>query len=306
MKKGILFTISTFLIATIILTLAILIYRSSLETEERFSEGAAINKVQDLYTSIEESIISLFVDSNAIGVEIIKVAENIYDVKFTDMLGKSKDETYYGEDFYEKLEQFAEFVSEDAEINLSALNMDELIQGQQQSDKDILKFIIKPFNIEYFHKLSGGNMEIQIKTPTYNQIDFQGVTIEIDTGDKEVTGIKVQPSNPATGQTSFNLTAKGSTGTQEWKGSLNFLEDTDFQIEMQGTSPITIDINGNSNKKIVMRSTASKFEPKVNTTLNGLIVPEGEEIKVSFPEDLVKITEEEFEISKIYTPTITI
>ena len=49
MKKGILFTISTFLIATIILTLAILIYRSSLETEERFSEGAAINKVQDLY-----------------------------------------------------------------------------------------------------------------------------------------------------------------------------------------------------------------------------------------------------------------
>ena len=306
MRKGILFTISTFLIATILLLLAILIYRTSLETEERFAEGAAINKIQDLYTSIDESIKGIFATSETIGVEIIKVADNTYDVKFIDSLGKSKDQTYYGQDFYEKLEEFAEFISQDAEINLSVLNLDEVIQGQQQSDEDILKFIIKPFNIEYLHKLSGGNMDIRIRTPAYNQIDFKGMSVEIDTGEKEVTDIKIQPNNPGSGITSFNLTAKGSTGTQTWNGNLNFLESTTFQIEMRQTSPITIEINGDSNNKITMRTTASKFEPTVNTTLHGLVVPEGEEIEITFPENLVKVTEAEFEISKIYTPTITI
>ena len=157
MKRGVLFTISTFLIAIILLLLAILIYRASLETEERFAEGAVINRIQDLYTSIDESIRGIFTTSQTIGVEIIKVADNTYDVKFIDSLGKSKDQNYYGQDFYEKLGEFAEFVSQDAEINLSVLNMDEIIQGQQQSDNDILKFIIKPFNIEYLHKLNNGN-----------------------------------------------------------------------------------------------------------------------------------------------------
>ncbi len=306
MKKGVLFTISTFLIAIILLLLAILIYRASLETEERFAEGAVINKVQDLYTSIDESIRAIFMASETIGVEIIKVADNTYDVRFTDRLGKAKDQNYYGQDFYEKLEEFAEFVSQDVEINLSALNMNEIIQGQQQSDNDILKFIIKPFNIEYLHKLSGGNMDIRIRTPAYNQIDFKGISIEIDTGEKEVTDIKVQPSTPGSGETAFNITAKGSTGTQIWNGNLNFLDSTSFQIEMRQTSPITIDIDGDSNTKVIMRSTASKFEPSVNTTLHSLVVPEGEEIEVTFPEELVRITEAEFEISKIYTPSITI
>ena len=306
MKKGVLFTISTFLIAIILLLLAILIYRASLETEERFAEGAVINKVQDLYTSIDESIRAIFMASETIGVEIIKVADNTYDVRFTDRLGKAKDQNYYGQDFYEKLEEFAEFVSQDVEINLSALNMNEIIQGQQQSDNDILKFIIKPFNIEYLHKLSGGNMDIRIRTPAYNQIDFKGISIEIDTGEKEVTDIKVQPSTPGSGETAFNITAKGSPGTQIWNGNLNFLDSTSFQIEMRQTSPITIDIDGDSNTKVIMRSTASKFEPSVNTTLHSLVVPEGEEIEVTFPEELVRITEAEFEISKIYTPSITI
>ena len=59
-KKGIFFTAMLVLMSTTLLTLSLLLFHNSLESEKRFVELASLDTMYNLYTSIEKSILDIF------------------------------------------------------------------------------------------------------------------------------------------------------------------------------------------------------------------------------------------------------
>ncbi len=80
-KKGILFTIGLMFLALVVLALAVLIFHNTQEHEEIVAKLAVLDRVYDLSTSIEESLIDIFYIKSGISVSIVG-----NDVEFEETL----------------------------------------------------------------------------------------------------------------------------------------------------------------------------------------------------------------------------
>jgi len=258
MAKGIIYSMTSFIIGALIITLAMLIFNSSQNTELRATEINLLNGIYDLESSLSESISTLFSNTANIDIKIQNNTITIEDIVPNIQL----------EQFKNNLTQLKSFVEEDN----SLVNID-------LSQIDKLPLQIKPYSIVYERDILN-NKKIQLKNNDVNNY-YTLISITLNTtgilgiiSAEEITPgiipltIKLQNSTSFLTQNfSVDITKENEIKTEE--GAIIFEIETENGI-------ITIE-----NKALNVVQVTTKLELQDISTLN-VVYPSI--IHINFPE----------------------
>lgn len=156
-KKGVLFTISLVMIASIVLALAILNFRNAETTKQRLSEFGSLDRLYSIDSSIAIGFKELFNAYSGINITV----NNDQDVTFEESLPNNN-----ADNFEANLDNYKNYI-ENQDSNV-ILNIGEL--------KNELPLIIFPNNITYKHNSFGSN-QIIINP---KEINFNKYYVEIE------------------------------------------------------------------------------------------------------------------------------
>lgn len=273
-KKGILFTIGLMLLALIVLALAVLIFHTTQKFEDIVTELAVLDRVYDLSTSIEKSLIDTFYLKSGIS---ISITDN--DVSF--------EETLPNTDYAELSDSLTSFKTS---LETDFPNIDLTIGNMEGMPLKIMPDLTVPTQyVSYEHENSWGDIKV---LPTGAGIDGYSVSFTIN---KEVSCIWDQQG----GSLDFNLdvdgVATGCVGSEEIGPTTTIqVVDSDNEnkvyvtIELGDNNVLSIDPgNGISIRAI---TTIHMSQPPAG------IIADSLSFKVDFEEDLGVYKEREVRI----------
>ncbi len=144
-KKSILFTAGLVLMASVLLTLAVLLFYNTMESEDRFIEMSSLDTMHNLYDSVETGVReTLF---GGLSDELIEVDRTSNEVVFKEDLPNTDDTN-----FRDKLSEFKDFVGSNflgVGLNITEMNK-------------TLPFVVYPYNLVYTHPDDFGERRIKI------------------------------------------------------------------------------------------------------------------------------------------------
>ena len=279
-KKSIFFALSIFLLSTTLLSISFLISEYVSEnSSERLSELSALDRVNDLSISIENSLSEILNLSFISPALISENGDNTHNVTVTENLTSSQNE--WSSELEQKMQNFKQFVEErenNVGINITSLENKEL------------PFKIIPHNITYSRTWGGGHVKLLV---TPEQINFGVLRVFINAGDVEISSM---PSDfGSSGSVLFSVQAVDNYGFNDIDDDfVNPDSNSQVQVFFEGGNKIMITLNDNE-LEIWSNSPESVL---VSTTLGNLedlggrpaLDYYGSILAISFPELGISMT----------------
>ena len=158
MKRASFFTLSGFLLATLVLVLALLFSNALNQSSERLRESGSLDRVLSLERSMGRTISSI-----ETGIKITKEEVSDPPTTLTVTISEKINSSYkdYGHEFYSYLLNLKNYL--EAEQSEITLNPDSIFN---QNEK--IPIILKPHNLRYTHYNYSGNVGIKVITEVAN------------------------------------------------------------------------------------------------------------------------------------------
>lgn len=260
LKRSLLFSFAMVFLAIVILMLAILIFRTSLESKERLLELGILDRVYDLDSSLQKSFRDIFQEAQI----IVNVTNS--SVSFEEDLPNNETS------FPALMNNFKFFVEGNDEHIW--LNLSDIINE--------LPLVIKPFDITYKHLNFSGNKIVVLPA----QINFEGYSVFVKVYEN-ITGCPEYEEESE----NFSLFI-GAIGTGELNCPLG-------QVDPEEENNITtvngnIRIGGNSDGQLFITSENIIVTVKTKILLSPL---PNEQIYVIYP-PTIHIDFQDFKIAK--------
>lgn len=262
MKKGVMLTLGFFLLSLTILSLAVVMYKNTQDMEKMFSKTASFNRIDDLYSSIEESV-----------KEIMDVTE-VIDVEIED--NKISFEEYWpnsnAEIFNDTITDFENFV----ETNFPEINLD---TSEIQAD---LPLLIKTKNITYTHSHGTGFGKIKI-IPEY--INFNGYLIDVYSPIQNITSINFAEST--SGDKRFYVHAYDAAGNSFTESEyVDLTETVDVDVNIVMGDDVRINVLPGSEGELEIENRADN-SVRIKTSLEFSILQP--DVKVTLPDSTLQV-----------------
>ena len=232
MAKGIIYSITTFIIGALILTLSIIIFANSQNTELRAMEINLLNTVYDLQSSLSESIAKLFTNTAGIKINVenhtVTISETIPNRQFKQ--------------YKNNITEFKDFIENDnrlVKIDNTKINN--------------LPLKIMPYKISY-ERESLDSKKVQIKNNdsknyyesisiTFNITGMLGVIIpdEINSGIIPLVIIIQNLTNKITQTINIDISKENEIETENGGAIFNIdIEDGEIEIENEGENEVQV------------------------------------------------------------------
>ncbi len=303
MKKGILLTLASYIMAVLIFLLAVIIFRNTQQSEERFSELVISDRVFDLHGSVENSVKELFGNYFPIN---ISLEGDVYgtNVTFEQNISKSREKwRKQVKKFIENLEAFTSYTTRtESHIDISK---------QAIGEKNFMLTIL-PHNINYTWDPGKGKIEVnkregKRRRGRTTEIKFYSYDVVIYTHGLEIEEFDSHPSESENGEFTFSVVAYDDHGnyhdfeTQiEIKvgkhGEIKLAKDYEIEIDLEGHGDDDVEVKLKKDMKLEIK-TKREEEITATTTVDRLEKTE-EGITIGYP--LIRISTDfsEFDIVK--------
>lgn len=281
MKKGLMFTFVLALLAIMVFTLSVLIYKVSLEDEAMVSSIAIIDRNHDIYTSIEKGLKEIFDYDSAIELNVsledlcISIGENIPNNQSTE--------------FAESVNDFEEYVEENfPEVALDTTGITET-----------LSLTVKPQNVTYTHTDGFGFQRTQVIPLSASLIT--SYEVNISTLYENVTEIDWRDST--SGSVPFRVIASSENGTfLELSDTIDITRTVDIHVYLTSGKEVKIKVIPNEEGKLEVENKEDN-EVYVVTTFCVTESPD-EAIRVAYPESAILVNYSDFGTSRLGTVRI--
>lgn len=266
------FTITFFLLGTVLLALAFLIFNISQSTERRATEFAINNRVNDLSTSVSKSLSDTFIAQSGINISIVNTTLSIQELVPNPRLTNYSNTVNNFKSFVESREPYVY-------INNANINSTRLI--------------ITPINSTFYNELTGDDIEkryitnfVNVNNITFSiyRSDIPVVAIfweEYTAGPTSVTAIFRNDTTTITRTRNADLTKKFRV---TFYPGPTFDDDIDFEVR-----------DGNLLKV---------FDLRYNTTLNMTMTFDSQQNLRMYMDNPVNVNASQFNITKITRPRI--
>ena len=232
MAKGMMFSITLFLLSSLLLALSIIIFNNTQATELRATEFGSTTKIIDLSSSIESSISEIYLSTSGINVEIFNNTVNI-----TEELPNNNTAQ-----LQENLKNFKNFVENQSNIIKLNLNNTNLT--------------IVPTNIMYY-----GNGSTRLIT---NPDSADKITLTLDV--KNNTIGQITWGNYNAGQKELRIIYKNSTTQIESSNQVDL--SSDLQVTLASGSRTDVIITNTNQLSIVLQSNLNNVQVKTSIQLD--------------------------------------
>ena len=283
-KKGMFFTLSAIFIITILAA----VYISSSSVRLKMDKNFALDRAQEISSSLESNIreiISVFKDPNVL---IEKSAiDGTINVTFRDTI--SRDKENWGTKLEDSMNSFKQFV-ESEEPNVK-LNVDKMI-----NDKE-LPLTISPYNITYFRSWGIGHVILGVE-PLQN-LTFKTYEVKINSTTTRID--KVQTNFKAAGNLLLKVTAVDNYGNNIVKEKLVDPSDSHtIQVFFVNGNKVKVDLNANN-----LETWTNVDSNLIVDTKIGLLPPQDDKTSVKFFADVVNVTFSDLGVEKLGSIAIT-
>ena len=306
LKRGVIFTVSIFLIMSLVLTLTVLMYRNTQKNERRLLELGSMGRVYDIDRSIQQGLRNIFEQEEINEIDLgINGLEVYFEEKFPKEKGGEGDARHKA--WKDQMKGFKKYVEgeepEDIELRLDEdLYLDEFKLGKL---KDHLLLVIKPHDIVYKQEEYPGNKlwvipeelnfnkyRIEITTP--NKVDDEDCEFNSKDGDFQVEiivnaageGCSFSDSIDPCQKSKFKITERKEIGGDE--------QYRDIEIEIKKEDEICGILKIKKYEEVWQ---ALDDTVRITLTVNDLEEP----IKITYPDDIIDINIIDLGISKVGT-----
>ena len=276
--KGVLFTLGTLILVILILLLGLMIFHSSQDSLERFSEFAISDRAFDAYFSVENGIIEILNSYSDVNVSIIDQGSTS-DVSFTETITRDRDK--WGIEFSEKIELFKNYVEgKDKHIKIDAVSLE---------DKE-LPLVILPHNIKYSRDWATGHVSLDVEPGADD--NFNSYDVLVNTGSSEIDNVNSQFGK--SGSFSFRVKAVDDYGH-------SFLESE--LVDPDASHQVQVFLVGGNKIKVSLSDreletwTNSDNPVVITTTVDGL-AELNESVRVKYATNAISVNYSEFNFSK--------
>ena len=161
-RKGILFTAGLVLMASVLLTLAILLFYNTMESEERFIEMSSLDTMHNLYDSVDNGIREILFGT--LGDDYVIVNQIEDQVVFKEGLSNIDYTNFEG-----NLTSFKSFV--ESNFGGVSLNITEM--------NNTLPLVVYPHEVVYTHPNGFGGNEIGVYPSNYSILEGYEVSFNV-------------------------------------------------------------------------------------------------------------------------------
>lgn len=270
-KKGVLFTLGLLLLVSTILLLSMIMFHNMQSIERIFIDASSIDKLHDVHSSIENSLKEIFAEESGITITIspsedyVIIEENLSNLK--------------AEGFKNTMAGFKTFV--ESNFGEATLNINDV--------KNTMPLIIKPHNINYTHMEGYGiSKKVEI-TPSAPDV-FNAYIAYIYSHKVNVTGIVWEDFTP--GSITVQIIAEDSEGNY-FTGQKD-VETVDARVSLLTGGPVNLVVD--SDGKLEITNTADS-NVLVRTRID-LPPSATQKLKVTYPENVVRLAYDDFDLSK--------
>lgn len=304
-RKGILFTLSIFLIMSLILTLTVLMYRNTQKNEKRLLELGSMERVYDIDSSVQQGLKNIFYDQTDINLGIndrkVYFEENFpHEEGWWKGMWEWVHCIFFGRcPFQEQIDEFEAYIEdqgpEDIELDLGAV-------------KESLPLVIKPHSITYKHLPYPGN-KIEVLP---EELNFNKYQVWIRT-DQEVNTENCEFPTAAEGGDFWAEIDVDSKGTGCYFNNIidpcqtntftiieNQSHVSNREIDIKIGSPETC---GKLSLEYEYKETWPALDDTVRVTLT-VNETKNETIKITYPNNIIGINITDLGISKLGTVRI--
>ncbi len=267
MAKGIVYTLAAFISGILILTFAIIIFKEAQNTEIRATETNLLNGINDLKTSISNSIKTLFENNAGITITIKDKT-----VTFTEEIPNNKTQNYKT-----NLTELKNFIEQDNRlVKIDTPNIDKL------------PLKIKPYDISYTRE-NLNSSKIELISPSVNNY-YTNISISLTLTGKLGT---IDMNNVKIGTTPVYITIKNSSTSITQTKNLDLNQNSEVEIEKNGIEDAEIELH----KNLIIIENKANTPIKIESTLtlqdiSTIKIVQPSIIKISFPEFETYITED--------------
>lgn len=269
-KKAVFFTLSMFLLVTAVLALAIVAFHyTSQERIERTVEISSLNRLYDLSSSVEYSLLKIFNLYSDVRAIIVQNPDNTTNVSITEKIIRKNDWNKKFEQEVKNFEAFVEGQDENVELDLEVLE-----------DKE-LPLIILPHNITYSRDWGTGHPTLHVVPETIN---FNSYSIIVDSGNVRID--KVSSQFGAAGSFYFGVRAIDAYGNDITAKKL---------IDPAGSHQVQVFFVGGNKVKITLSSnkleiwTNSEAPITIITTIDNL-EKSNERVRIGYFKGAINVT----------------
>lgn len=278
MNKGVLFSLGTLILVILVLLLGLMIFHSSQNSLERFSEFAISDRLFDAYFSVENSIIKILNSYSDVNVSIVDQGSTS-DVSFTETITRERDR--WGIEFGEKIELFKNYVeSKDEHIKVDSISLE---------DKE-LSLVILPHNIEYSREWGTGHVTLDVKPGADD--NFNSYDVLVNTNGVEIDNVNSQFSK--SGSFNFRVKAVDDYGHSFLESALVDPEaQHQVQVFLVGGNKIKVSLSDRE-----LETWTNSDNPIVITTTVDGLVELNESVRVKYATNAISVNYSEFNFSK--------
>ncbi|MFH1376144.1 MAG: hypothetical protein ABIH25_00755 [Candidatus Woesearchaeota archaeon] len=157
--KGSFFTLSGFLLVSLILVLSILYSQTLNQSNDRLMEAGSLERISSLERSLGRTIKEM---DNGIDISLERIGEIpiLTQINITETINSSFEE--YGSDFYDSILDLKSYLESDQQEII--LNPDILYSPNEK-----IPILFKPHNIKYSHYNSNDKINVKITTDVVSQ-----------------------------------------------------------------------------------------------------------------------------------------
>jgi len=278
-KKAFFFTLSMFLLVTAVLSLAVVIFHyTSEEKIERTVEISSLDRLYDLSSSVENSLLQIFNLYSDVNATITQNPDNTTNVSITERIIRKED---WGEEFEEEVKNFETFVeSQNENVKLDI----EVITNKE------LPLTILPHNITYSRDWATGHPTLHVTPETIN---FNSYSIIVDSGDVKID--KVSSQFGAAGSFYFGVRAIDAYGSDiTAKKLVDPADSHQVQVFFVGGNKVKITLDNNK----LEIWTNSETPITVITTIDNL-EKSNERVRIGYLKGAINVTFPNLGVSRI-------
>lgn len=271
MAKAVMFTITFFLLGTILLATGFLLFDTAQSTEKRATELSINNRVNDISTSVSKGIADLFLSKSGINISINQNIINIQERVPNSNLEDYENSTNNFKSFVESRERYVE-------IDNSSI------------EETILEIV--PMNVTFYNDNADEDADIRFIS---NFVNIESIMIEIYNPNIPVGNIIWTEFVP--GNTSIIITFRNDTKTLTDSKSIDIAED--FEVKL-AIAPDVDDIEIELEEDHLLKISDLNYDTILDITIEFNTT---ETLKL-FLNGLVRVNVPEFNITKITKPRI--
>ncbi len=264
MGKAVMFTITFFLLSTILLAVAFSLFGLSQSTEERAREIATNNRINDLSSSVSNSMAQIFIDKSGLTVAVDNSVVSIQEVVPNNNLISYSESFNTFKDFVESREYFVA-------IDNSSINNTRLL--------------IMPLNGNYYS-------DSESKRFITNFKDLTKVTLTVYRSNISVAEIRFPAYTE--GSTTFSIVLRNDTKTLTDSRNVDLNQALHIELDDSDGNAIDAEVISNLFEIRDMQDVSLNITLDLDTT---------EKAKI-FMENTVTVNIQEFNTSKVTRPRV--